>query len=321
MTSNFDIPMPAKFAQFLETSKKPLIVVLGHTASGKTEYSISLAQQLNSQLSILNSQFRSCEIINADSRQLYRYMNIGTAKISESEKRGVVHRLIDVLDPKEPVSISWYKEKCEAIIEDCHRRGVIPMLVGGSMLYISSIIDGLEPLPSDPELRKKLESEYELDHGQTLMQKLEELDPEGALSIDQRNKVYLVRALEIAMTTEKSLVVSKKKSVCPYDLFIFGLAQSTEERSKRITERTHAMFQQGWVEEIQNLLTQGYSKNDPGLMSTGYREIIEWLESGSKDHSELEQLIARKTRQYAKRQMTWWRHDERIHWLSGTLLD
>lgn len=320
MTTKSDIPFLTEIQAHIRCSKKPLIVVLGHTASGKTAYSVDLAERLNAQFTMHNSQFQGCEIINADSRQLYKYMDIGTAKITEEEKRGVVHHLLDVVDPHEPITTAWYKERAEKVIEDCHARNVVPIMVGGSMLYISAVIDGLLPLPpADASLRQSLTEELEQSGHDALYERLKELDPEAAARIDPRNHVYLIRALELA---ESGLPpsTSKKTSPCPYDLFLIGLALPQEERGERIAKRTRQLFEAGWIAEVQSLLDRGYTANDPGFMSHGYREIaIALLAHHGKIPSDaVETLITEtssKAKQYAKRQMTWWRGDPRIHWI------
>ncbi len=310
MTTQHDIPHMAELSTFLEASRKPLLVILGHTASGKTAFSITLAHALQ-------AEGRKVEILNADSRQLYKGMDIGTAKIAEAEKEGIMHHLLDVLDPKDPVTIAWYKKEAERVIADCHARGVIPMLVGGSMLYISAVIDGLEPLdPVDPEKRKELSDAYDRDEGVTLWNKLNEIDPEGAAGIERRNKVYLIRAMEIVTSTGKTLAESKQKNGSPYDLFLYGLAQRQEVRAQKINDRTKQLLKSGWIEEVQKLIDQGYSKTDPGMTSHGYREIATVIASGNIDTEVLAEEISVKTRQYAKRQMTWWRNDPRIHWIN-----
>jgi tRNA dimethylallyltransferase len=304
-----DISHGTELNAFLRSAQKPLLVILGHTASGKTAFSIDLALALQ-------AEGKNVEIINADSRQLYKGMDIGTAKITNEEKRGVVHHLLDVLDPKDPVTIAWYKKEAEKIIEDCHTRGVTPMLVGGSMLYISAVIDGLEPLdPVDPTERKKLSDEYDKDEGVTLWNRLNELDPEGAAGIERRNKVYLIRAMEIVTSTGKTLAESKQKKNSPYDLFLYGLAQEPEERAKRINNRTKQLLASGWIDEVQKLMDQGYTETDPGMIGHGYREIMQAIRSGYVDQDQLAEEISSQTRQYAKRQMTWWKRDACIHWV------
>ena len=298
---------------FLTASARPLIVVLGPTASGKTSLSIQLAKAMQ-------AQGRVVEIVNADSRQLYRHLSIGTAKITPEAMQGITHHLLDVLDPKEEVTAAWYKAEALRIIDEIHHRGNIPMLVGGSMLYISAVVDDLSFVAKpDTALRQSLSEAYDVDGGVSLFTKLQQLDPEGAASVDPRNKRYLVRALEVCMMTGKSLDSAKVRKVSPFDLFLLGVALPRAELHKRIAERTDAMFAQGWVEEVSQLLRNGYTAHDPGLMSHGYRQIAELLQHKSiaqvKADLSLRADIAAQARQFARRQMTWWRRDKRIRWV------
>lgn len=232
----------------IKKSSKPLIVILGPTASGKTSFSLEIAKMLDA------------EILNADSRQLFTGMDIGTAKITKEEMAGVPHHLIDVLDPKERATCAWYKQEAEAIIDELHSDNKVPMLVGGSMLYIASITDGLS---FDNDIRTELRS------------------PEAE---------------------------------CKYDLLLFGLGKERSEVVVKINNRTERLFADGWIDEVQDLVDAGYTKVDPGMKACGYREIIDYLQEGS-DLSRLTESIAAKTRQYARRQMTWWKGDTRINWL------
>ncbi len=294
---------------FLAHAARPLVVILGPTASGKTAFSLEVAEEL-SRLGVRG------EIVNADSRQLYRSLDIGTAKILSSQMCGVPHHLLDVLDPQEEVTIAWYKERAQRAVDDILARGAIPLLVGGSMLYLSAIIDGLEPSPvADPGIRGQLEEEYRRDEGATLHRRLEEIDPESATAIHRRNKTYLVRALEIAACTGQRPSSLKRTSDCPYTLLIFGTDLPRLELHRRIHTRAATMFARGWVEEVRTLLARGYSASSPGLKSHGYREIAVFLERGGYSLGELQSMIAQRTIQYAKRQRTWWRGDPRIHWL------
>ena len=289
---------------------KPLIVILGPTASGKTDFSINLALHLG-----------HAEIVNADSRQLYKYMNIGTAKITDDEKRGVVHHLLDMLEPTEDVNIAWYKEQATAIIEDCHRRKVIPILVGGSMLYISAIVDGLDPLPPvDPEVRERLEKEWDKDDGWVLYDKLVALDPATAKSFEHQNKRYVVRALELYEKTGIPPSQLKKTIPPPYQILQFGMQWPRELLTERIDRRTKQLLENGWIREVEGLLDRGFTSRDPGMKSHGYAEIMQWLQYEEQDKDALAEKISIRTRQYAKRQMTWWGDDDRIHWINAQQL-
>jgi tRNA dimethylallyltransferase len=297
-----------KVTDFLASASRPLIVVLGTTASGKTALSIDLAKKLD-------AEGRGVEVINADSRQIYTQLDIGTAKITEQEMQGIPHHLLSVLDPKQELTIAWYQTEATKAIEEIHARGNIPMMVGGSMLYISSVIDGLEPLPaSDPAIRQRLSDAYDADRGVTLMKILEEIDPEAAASIPRENKIYVMRALEIFELTGKPASQAKTKKGSPYDLFLVGALREREEIKERIQKRTEVMLEQGWAEEVKNLLERGYSETDPGMKSHGYRDLISYIK-GELTLEALKKTINEQTQQYAKRQMTWWRDDPRITWV------
>lgn len=292
---------PIGLDAFLAQATRPLIVVLGPTASGKTAYSVRLAQYLG-----------RTEIINADSRQLYRGMDIGTAKITPQETGGVSHHLFDVLTPDQPVTVAWYKEQAQAAIADIHTRAHTPMLVGGSMLYISAIIDGLDlATPADPQLRQALTAIYDADQGLTLHRELTHLDPVSAAKIPRQNKPYVIRAIEKFRSGGDG-----GTTPCPYDLFILGLYVPVETLNAGITARSASLVRGGWIGEVERLITAGYGPASPGFQSHGYREVLAWLEQGDPDDTALIADIAAKTRQYAKRQRTWWRQDPRIRWVT-----
>lgn len=304
----------AQFTTNLLNSLRPLGVILGPTASGKTRYSIELVDR---------HLREEAEIINADSRQLYRYMTIGTAKIRPAEMRGIPHHMLDVLDPDEEATAAWYKERVTRIIDDAHARGIIPILVGGSMLYISAVIDNLQfPSKSDPEMRATLSAAYDADGGESLYRALYEKDPETAASIDRRNKPYVIRAVELCEAFGKASE-ARRAEPTPYSVFIIGMRIERSVLKRRIAKRTSDMFNDGWIDEVADLLKRGYGTADPGMKSQGYREIAEAIKDGSvlanpaSKRSELERDIATKTSQYAKRQMTWWRGDARIQWVAA----
>lgn len=312
-------------AAHLAASAKPVIVVLGPTCSGKTGFSIELCKYVmvrgSRSLAPHHDSHGIAEIINADSRQFYTGMDIGTAKITDEEKGGIPHHLFSVLDPKEQVTIAWYQEKANAVIAEIHARGNVPVLVGGSMLYISSVVDGLRPLPeADPELRKELERLYDLDDGWALYDELAAVDPETAKSFDKANKQYVVRAVELYRLTGFP-PSSLKKTVPPdFQTLIFGLEWPRDELTKRIDVRTPELVNGGWIREVETLLERGYTEHDPGFKSHGYREIAQWLRSDEQNKEQLIEVIAAKTRQYAKRQATWWKDDDRIKWIDAKQL-
>lgn len=307
---------PQKVIEHLRSSKLPLIAIVGQTAGGKTAFSLDVADHIAATKD--EHGWDHAEVINADSRQLYRHLSVGTAKITDEEKRGVVHHLIDALDPDEEATIAWYKDEARKIIDDCHTRNVVPLLVGGSMLYVSAVIDGLDPLPkADPSLRRKIEAAYDEDDGWTLYEKLQEIDPETAHAFDRRNKVYVVRAMELFEMTGFPPSRLKKTVPPPYQTLILGLKWPRESIVKRIDERTRQLLLSGWIEEVEGLIDRGFGPQDPAMKSHGYKEIMAWLSSENRDMDELAEVIARKTRAFAKRQETWWGDDDRIHWIEG----
>lgn len=285
-----------------------LRVVLGPTASGKTAFSIRLAHELG-----------NAEIVNADSRQLYKHLNIGTAKITAEEMEGIPHHLLDVLDPYEEATVGWYQAEANKVIDDILTRGKIPLLVGGSMLYVSAVIDNLSLAPlADAARRERLLAEYDADDGKTLHARLRQLDPASAVVIHQNNKPHLVRAVEICELggQAKSQSISQSQQ----DLKIYGMQWARPQLAERINKRTQQMFEQGWPEEVESLLAAGYGPEAPAMKSHGYKEIMHYLTVGEpKSLTELQEAIAAKSRQYAKRQLTWWRNDERIEWVEPEL--
>lgn len=286
---------------------KPLVVIIGPTASGKTAFSIQLTKELA-------SQGVTAEIVNADSRQFYKYLDIGTAKITQEEMAGVPHHLMSILDPKEDCNISWFQKEASKVIDEIQSRGHLPILVGGSMLYVSAIVDGLLPIASSPEIRARLEKEYDVDGGETLYKKLQEIDPESAASFSKENKVYVVRALEIYESTGITKSAQKKAAKSSYDVCILGIDLPKEVLQKKINDRTRLMLQNGWIEEVQSLLEKGYSVDDPGMKSLGYRDIAEYIQDKG-NLEELTEKISSKVRAYAKRHQTWWKRDERVQWI------
>jgi len=316
---------------YLKSTNSPLIVILGPTASGKTSFSIDVAKFINNAAAEdrdLPLRNNIAEVVNADSRQLYRGLDIGTAKITEKEMEGVPHHLIDILDPNEEAAAGWYQTEASRVIGEIRERGNTPLLVGGSMLYLSTITDDLSmnaPTP-DPETRSRLMAEYDQDDGETLYKRLCEIDPDTAARIHQNNQPRLIRAVEICeLLGHKPQASSVPRTELrprdqtdqsdSSDILIFGIQCPREELIERINKRTELMFESGWIEEVQGLIDQGYTAQDYGMKSTGYREIVEYLSSENGDLSQLKETIAAKTRQYARRQMTWWKRDDRINWV------
>ena len=304
----------------LHKKPKPLVVILGPTASGKTGFSIDLAINLQKKRIM-------AEVVNADSRQLYKYLDMGTAKITDGEKQGVPHHLLDVLDPKEETTAGTYQTMAEAAIDAILARGNLPLLVGGSMLYLSSIIDGLTMAPAANEaLRHELLDRYEQEGGEALYLELQSLNPAAAAVVHPHNKPRLVRALEIARSTKSVPRTelrtggknNKEQQHSQYDCFIFGIHRDRALLYERINQRTKHMFDIGWIDEVRALMDRGYGPSNPGMKSHGYREIMQYLDKGTPSVDELIQSIATNGRHYARRQMAWWKGDTRIQWIDLT---
>lgn len=311
--------MDASFQQIItsflsQRTKKPLLVIIGPTASGKTSLSIEIARNLKIQGQVAH-------VINADSRQFYKGFDIGTAKITHAEMQGVPHHLLSVLSPDKESSIAWFQSEASAVIQNCHARGILPLLVGGSMLYVSALIDGFQPGPKgDVALRQRLSEEYAFDEGQALWQRLQAVDPEAAARIPSSNPQYLIRAMELVELTGKPHAERATLRKEPgYDLRIIGVKRSKQDLKERILKRIEAMFQNGWMEEVMALEREGYGEQTPAMLSFGYREILSWLKTPAASRCSLRELhasIARSSLQYAKRHDTWWRRDPRVHWIT-----
>ncbi|MFH1783866.1 MAG: tRNA (adenosine(37)-N6)-dimethylallyltransferase MiaA [bacterium] len=293
---------------------KPIIVVAGPTASGKTAVGIALARKLLT------------EVISADSRQIYRHMNIGTAKPHVFRKKtgadrrvvvdNIVHHMIDILDPAIEFSAGLYKEKVDAIIKDMHQRGKIPLIVGGTGLYIKAVTEGLCPAPPvDQEIRKRLFELAKKYGNDYLYRQLKKADPLGAKKIHPRNLVRVVRALEVYRASGIPLSDFHKRTQKPsYRVLTFALSWDREELRQRIQERTEGMFKSDLVREVKSLIRRGYSTKLQSMQGLGYKEIVGYI-NGDYDLEEAKRQLVRDTSRYAKRQMTWFRKEKNIHWI------
>jgi tRNA dimethylallyltransferase len=279
------------------TNKPPLLVVLGPTSSGKSDLAVFLAQQYNG------------EVISADSRQVYKGMDIGTGKITKEEMQGVPHHLLSYVDPQEPYSLSrWHKDATECI-EDITRRGKLPIICGGTGFYIESIVDGVVPpeVPPDSTLREELE-QYSTEE---LYSRLQELDIDRAHDIDQHNRVRLIRAIEIA--THIGNVPKRTPTENKYEIYQIGLSLPKEELMNRVQQRLIKRIDQGMIEEVQRLHDSGVSWERLISFGLEYKYCALHL-MGTLTREELVQELLIKTWQYAKRQITWFKRDTRIHW-------
>ena len=285
-------------------SKPPLILIVGPTAVGKTELSIQLAEKFNG------------EIISADSRLFYRGMDIGTAKPSPEEMARVPHHLIDIVNPDETLSLAVFQQKAKEIITGIHKRGKLPILVGGTGQYVRAVTEGWSPpeVTPDERLRKVLEALAEEQSPYWLHDKLRMLDPAAADKIDARNVRRTVRALEVILTTGRKFSAQRGQTQSPYHLITIGLIRPREELYRRVDERIDLMFADGLVDEVKGLLAQGYSPSLPSMSAIGYRETIrvakgEWV----VDQAKVE--MRRMTRIFVRRQANWFKEsDPQIRW-------
>ena len=282
----------------------PLLVLVGPTAVGKSAVALELARAL------------AGEIVSADSRLLYRGMDIGTAKPTPEERRQVPHHLIDVVDPDETWSLAQYQDAAYRAIEAIHRRGRLPLLVGGTGQYVWAVVEGWQVprVPPNPALRAALERWGREIGPEALYRKLLLLDPGAAGIVQPRNLRRIVRALEVIFATGRPFSQQRTKRPPPYRLLILGLWLPREELYRRIDRRIEAMLRAGWLDEVRRLLAQGYGPDLPAMSGIGYAELAAYLQ-GRMSWDEAVQQIRRRTRQLARRQANWFRlSDPRIRW-------
>lgn len=290
-----------------EEQRSPLIIILGPTAVGKSEIAIQLAERLNG------------EIVSADSRLLYRGMDIGTAKPSPEERQRVPHHLIDVADPDQVWSLALFQREAHRIIGEIHARGHLPFLVGGTGQYLRAITEGWEVPEAAPNpcLRQALERWANEITPLGLHARLAKLDPEAAVQIDPRNLRRTVRALEVILSTGRRFSVQRQRGSPPYRVLMLGLHLPRAELYKRIDARIQSMLQAGLVEEVRSLLERGYSPDLPTMSAIGYREIILYLQ-GKFSLEEAVAQIKRRTRIFVRHQANWFKRDDpHIHWFEA----
>jgi len=286
-----------------ESSQKPLLVILGGTASGKTSLSIKLAKLFNG------------EIISTDSRQVYKYMDIATAKIKPQEMQGIPHYMIDIVDPDQEFTLADFVNKAKIHIEDILRRGKLPILAGGTGLYIRAICENytITHIAPNSLLRAKLQKELEEKGESYLYERLKSLDPESADKIHPHNHRYVIRAIEIAEAGQKK---SNLKSKGEYNVLKFGIEWDREKLYERINARASNQIKNGLINETKILLQKGYNLSLPSMSSLGYPEIIKYM-SGEVSLAEALALLQQNTRNYAKRQLTWFRRESDVIWVPG----
>ncbi len=285
-----------------------IIVVIGPTAVGKTKISVEIAKKLNT------------EIISADSMQIYKCMDIGTAKVTESETLGVKHHMIDIIDPDESFSVSEFQKEVFKIINELHIGNKIPVIAGGSGLYINSIIYDLDfsQTRANEEVRNYYYSIYEKKGSAELIKLLKQVDPISAQKIHEHNIKRIIRALEVYKITGKpysELNINFRQENCKFNFIIIGLTMERELLYRRINSRVDEMINEGLFDEVSHLYKKGYDENLVSMQGIGYKEIISYLK-GEIDRTEAIRILKRDTRRFAKRQFTWFSKDKRIKWFN-----
>ncbi len=288
---------------------RKVIVIVGPTCSGKTQVAIKLAEKLSS------------EIISADSRQIFKYLSIGTAKPTVEELNKVKHHFVDLLNPDEDYNVSRFEEEALAVIENLFTQDKIPVVVGGSGLYVKAIVDGIfNSVNVDLDYRKELRELKEKYGNEFIYNELKKVDPISASKMLPQNWKRVMRALEVYHLTGKPIwqFQQEYKRDLDYIFFQYGLLWDRNILYKRIDRRVDIMIKNGLLDEVKNILSLGYSKNLNSLNTVGYKEIISYLENQISLETAIS-LIKRNTRRFAKRQLTWFRKDKRIKWINVNL--
>ena len=288
---------------------KPTVIVIGGpTASGKSGLAIKLAKKING------------EIISADSMQIYKDMNIGTAKVTEEEMKGITHYMLDIVSPEERYSVSTYKKEAEKAIEEILEKGKIPIIVGGTGLYIESLIYGIEFQDEkiDEQYRKQLDTIAEIEGLEKLYCEATKIDPQAMEKISKNDKKRIIRVLEIYHKTGKTKTeqeIESRKTEIKYNYKSFAITMDRNKLYQRIEKRVDQMIENGLIQEVENIRKK-YNKFPTAMQGLGYKEVIEYLENKTTKEEMVEKL-KKETRHYAKRQLTWFRKYKEIIWLDG----
>ena len=290
------------------TKKPKVIVICGPTASGKTGLSIELAKQING------------EIISCDSMQIYKDMNIGTAKPTKEEMQGIKHYMIDFVSPEKRYSVADYKKDASDLIEEVLSHKKVPIVVGGTGLYVNCLTQNItyQNIETDLEYRKALEKKAEKEGLLALYNEAQKIDPNAMQLISQNDKKRIIRVLEIYHQTGKTktmLEAESKLEPSPYKYIVFAIDMDREKLYNRINKRVDTMIEQGLIEEVENLVKK-YKHLPTAIQGLGYKEVISYL-NGDLTKEEMIEKIKMETRRYAKRQLTWFRKDKSIKWLDG----
>ncbi|SEF47017.1 tRNA dimethylallyltransferase [Caloramator fervidus] len=288
--------------------KKNIVIIAGPTASGKTAIGIEVAKRING------------EVVSADSMQIYKYMDIGSAKPTKEEMQGIPHHMIDIIDPKQEFSVALYREMAVKCIDDIIDRGKVPIVVGGTGLYINSLTYPLDftETAKDEEYRKYLQKLAEEKGNKYVHEMLKEVDPESYERLHVNDLKRIIRALEVYKNTGKPISEfqkeSKKKEI-DYNIAYIGLIMDREKLYERINKRVDKMFEQGLIEEVKRLKEMGYTRDMISMQGIGYKEVFDYLD-GYLTLDEVKDIIKQNTRRYAKRQLTWFRREDRIRWFN-----
>ncbi len=286
----------------------PLVAIVGPTAVGKSALALRLANDL------------PVEIVSADSRQIYRGMDVGTAKPTALERQRVRHHLLDIVEPDQPLTLAQYQALAYAAIDDIQRRKRIPLLVGGTGLYVRAVLDGLNipRVKPDAALREKLYAEADEQGCEVLHARLHDLDPAAAERIDARNVRRVVRALEVCYQLGKPISALQNAAAPPYRMLRIGLGMPRPDLYRRIDRRVERMLKAGLIEEVRCLVEHGYGDRLPSMSGIGYRQIGMYLR-GEVSLEEAVALIKRSTRRFVRQQANWFRQDDpRIEWLDAS---
>ncbi|HKS70644.1 MAG TPA: tRNA (adenosine(37)-N6)-dimethylallyltransferase MiaA [Ktedonobacterales bacterium] len=296
----------------------PLLVLVGPTATGKTALALALAERLRGELPGRPSDAPTLEAVSADSRQIYRLMDIATAKPTPAERARLPHHLLDVVWPDESYTLAQYQADANAAIAEIAGRGALPLLVGGTGLYVRAVVDGLAipAVAPAPELRAELEAEAAAHGPEALHARLAALDPDAAARIAPRNTRRLIRALEVTLLTGRPFSAQQGRRPTPYRPLLIGLNMDRAALYARAAARIEAMLAAGLVEETRTLVARGYDWTLPAMSSLGYREIGAYLRGELTLEAAVERF-ALATHAYIRRQLTWFRSDTRIHWLDA----
>ncbi|MPZ96270.1 MAG: tRNA (adenosine(37)-N6)-dimethylallyltransferase MiaA [Propionibacteriales bacterium] len=283
--------------------RPPVVAVVGPTAAGKSDLAVDLARRLGG------------EIVNGDSMQIYRGMDIGTAKLTTAERGGVPHHLLDILDPREPATVAEFQQWAREAIADCRGRGVTPFLVGGSALYVRAVVDRFEFPGTDPAVREALEAELSAHGPAALHARLETLDPVAAMAILPSNGRRIVRALEVVSITGRPFSATLPDRTYTYDrVHQIGVDVPRPVLDERIAARVERMWQQGFVDEVRALESQGLREGRTASRALGYAQVLRFLAGDcSEDDARVDTI--RATRRFARRQDSWFRKDPRIVWV------